>query len=62
MQNINGWTALVIVAGIGGVIAMAYWKLDTVALAAYSAAFIGLAGAVRGLFQKKPEDEKGESK
>ena len=54
--KLEPWTALVIVAGIAGVIAMAYLRVDTTALAAYAAAAITLAGALRQLAYTKPVD------
>ena len=54
--KIEPWTALVIIAGIAGVIVMAYLKVDPTAIAAYSAAAIGLAGALRQLAYTKPAD------
>ncbi len=56
--KIEPWTALVIVAGIAGVVVMAWLKVDTTALAAYAAAAIGLAGAFRQLAYNKPVDPK----
>ena len=57
-RKIEPWTALVIIAGIAGVVAMAYFKVDTTALAAYSAALIAAAGAFRQLTYTKPTDTK----
>ena len=54
--KIEPWTALVIVVSIAGVIAMAYLKADVAAIAAYSAAAIALAGALRQLMYTKPAD------
>ena len=50
LPNINMWTALVVVAGIAGTCAMVALKADPTAIAAYSAAFIALSGALSKLF------------
>ena len=50
------WTALVAVAGIAGVIAMAYLKVDMAAIAAYASAAIGIAASFRQLAYTKPAD------
>ncbi len=55
-RKIEPWTALVIIAGILGVIALAYLKVDLTTLAAYSAAVITLAGSLRQLTYTKPKD------
>jgi hypothetical protein len=55
-RKIEPWTAVVIVAGIAGLVAMAKLKVDVTAIAAYSAALIGIAGALRQLTYTKPKD------
>ncbi len=57
-RKIEWPTALVIVAGIIGVVAMAYLKVDTAALAGISAGLIALTGALRQLTYVKPDDTK----
>jgi hypothetical protein len=54
MLKIEPWTALVMVAGIAGVVLMAYLKVEVTTLAAYSSAAIALAAALRQL-AKSPD-------
>lgn len=56
LPQFNGWTSLVVVAGIAGVFAMVHYKVSPETLGGYAAAMIGLAAALEKIARFVPKD------
>lgn len=53
LPKINAWTAVVVIAGIAGIVAMIHYKADPEKIGAYSIAIIALAAQLQKLFPGK---------
>lgn len=57
LPKIEGWTAIVVVAGIAGVCLLVHLKADPEQIGAYAMAFIALAGGLKKLFPGGEDDQ-----